>query len=42
MTPMLSSVKSDRLGSVFAHCLHRYKSIWILYTITMFLSLIHI
>ena len=37
MTPMLSSVKSDRLGSVFAHCLHRYKSIWILYTITMFL-----
>lgn len=37
MTPMLSSIKSDRLGSVFAHCLHRYKSIWILYLVIMFL-----
>ena len=37
MTPMLSSIKSNRIGSVFAHNLSRYKSVWILYTITMFL-----
>lgn len=37
MTPMLSSIKSDRMGSVFAHNLYRYRSIWVLYTITMFL-----
>lgn len=37
MTPMLSSIKCNRIGSVFAHNLSRYKSVWILYTITMFL-----
>ncbi len=34
---MLSSVKSDRMSSVFAHNLHRYKSVWILYSLMMFL-----
>ncbi len=37
MTPMLSSIKSNRMSSVFTHNLHRYKSIWILYAILMFL-----
>ena len=34
---MLSSIKSNRMSSVFTHNLHRYKSIWILYAILMFL-----
>lgn len=38
MTPMLSSSKLDRLGSVYRDCLSRYKSVFILYSVVLFVS----
>ena len=36
MTPMLSSSKFNRLGSVYRDCLSRYKSLFILYSVVLF------